>query len=447
MPQHSTTGRSGSHFSAPATGAKAPAQRTSAQRAKAPSTHSAPRAQRPSTQRPQQPRRTSKRAASSGQVSDRTASITMNAKPRTSAQRAAARRGTPSKGKAPFVAGLVAVVAVIVGLVVFVVLPRFHATSAESTIAAGEQVEVDIPEGSGGSAIAKQLKDAGVISSSDDFYKEVQKQNADQKLKSGAYTFVTGADVSEVVKQLIEGPNATGSKLTVAEGLTVTQTAAVAESSLGIAQSDFLAQAKASNYVADYPFLSGVANDSLEGFLYPKTYYLSGKAINADTAIRAMLDQYKSEVAGLDFSGSEEKIKSAYGLTMSDYQILTLASIVEKEATTDDDRPKVASVFYNRLSNSQAYLHYLQSDATLTYALGHAPSADELHSDTSPYNTYLTAGLTPTPICSSSLASIKAALAPSDTKYLYFWITDTSHVFSETYDEHLQAISDAKQSQ
>jgi UPF0755 protein len=160
-----------------------------------------------------------------------------------------------------------------------------------------------------------------------------------------------------------------------------------------------------------------------------------------------MLDQYKSEVAGLDFSGSEEKIKSAYGLTMSDYQILTLASIVEKEATTDDDRPKVASVFYNRLSNSQAYLHYLQSDATLTYALGHAPSADELHSDTSPYNTYLTAGLTPTPICSPSLASIKAALAPSDTKYLYFWITDTSHVFSETYDEHLQAISDAKQSQ
>ena len=82
-----------------------------------------------------------------------------------------------------------------------------------------------------------------------------------------------------------------------------------------------------------------------------------------------------------------------------------------------------------------------------TYALGHAPSADELHSDTSPYNTYLTAGLTPTPICSPSLASIKAALAPSDTKYLYFWITDTSHVFSETYDEHLQAISDAKQSQ
>lgn len=377
-------------------------------------------------------------------MSDRTVRVTQAAVPRTRAQRVADAKGS-GPNKAPLVAGLIGLVVVGIALLVFLVL-KPGSSSQTATVVAGQQVTVAIPEGSGGTAIASALKDAGVISSTDDFYKEVQKQNADQKLKSGTYVFVTGATVSEVVKQLVTGPNSSSAKLTIAEGLTLTKTAAAVESSLGISSSDFLAQAKASNYVADYPFLQAAQNDSLEGFLYPKTYDLSGKTVDADTVIRAMLDQYKSEVASLDFASAEAAIKSRYNLDMSDYQILTMASIVEKEAVTDDDRPKVASTFYNRLSSSEAYLHYLQSDATLTYALGRSPSADELHSNTSPYNTYLTAGLTPTPICSPSLASIKAALAPADTNYLYFWITDTSHVFSETYDEHLAAISASTQS-
>ena len=124
---------------------------------------------------------------------------------------------------------------------------------------------------------------------------------------------------------------------------------------------------------------------------------------------------------------------------MSDYQIITMASIIEREAVTDDDRPLVASVFYNRLRDGMK----LQSDATMGYVTGGEVTADDLKTD-SPYNTYLYGGLPPTPICSPSSASIAAALSPSSTDYYYFFISDTVHQFSETYEEHQQAISAAQ---
>ena len=387
------------------------------------------------------------RATSPGNtgMSTRAARVTQSATPRTKAQRAADARGN-GPHKAPLIVGLVALgVVVAVGLfVAFVIVPGM--SSSGSAVASGQEVTVVIPEGSGGTAIAQALKNAGVITSSDDFYKEVQKQNADQKLKSGTYTFVTGATVSEVVKQLVSGPNSSSAKLTIAEGLTLAKTAAAVESALGIPASDFLAQAKASTYVTDYPFLSAAQNDSLEGFLYPKTYDFSGKDVTADSVIRAMLTQYQTEVASLDFATAESTIQSRYSLTMSNYQILTLASIIEKEAVTNDDRPLVSSVFYNRLARNMA----LQSDATMGYVTGGEVTAQDLQT-ASPYNTYLNTGLPPTPICTPSIESIQAAMAPADTNYLYFLIIEngsySNHTFSETYDEHLAAIEAAKQAQ
>ena len=114
-----------------------------------------------------------------------------------------------------------------------------------------------------------------------------------------------------------------------------------------------------------------------------------------------------------------------------------MASIVEREAVTDEQRPKVASVFYNRLRDGMR----LQSDATLTYSLGRAATAEEINTLDDPYNTNLREGLTPTPVCSPSLASIEAACEPADTNYYYFFITQDTEQFSETYDEHMQAYS------
>ena len=190
--------------------------------------------------------------------------------------------------------------------------------------------------------------------------------------------------------------------------------------------------------MADYPFLANAADDSLEGFLCPKTYDFSGHGdVTADAVIRAMLDQYNADVTSLDFASGEALIAERYGITMSDYDVIKLASIVEREAVTDGQRPKVASVFFNRLKAGMA----LQSDATMMYVTGGEVTADDLKTE-SPYNTYLNAGLTPTPICTPSVDSIKAVLSPDDTDYLYFYITQTDEWFSSTYDEHLQAIEE-----
>ena len=310
----------------------------------------------------------------------------------------------------------------------------------------GKQVSVVIPDGSSGSEIVQALLDAGVIHSSKDFRKAVQQQNADQSLRSGTYTFVTGTSCSDIVRQLVAGPNSVEGQLQVPEGLTITQTANLVESSLGIPSKEFLEQAKASKYADDYPFLASAGKDSLEGYLYPKTYDLSGKEKTADAVIRLMLDQFQSEVNGLDMAAAEKKLADRYNLNVTDYDILKIASIIEKEATNEDDRPKVSSVFYNRLSVGKA----LESDATMGYETGGAATSEDLTKE-SPYNTYLHKGLPPTPICSPSLWNIQAAMEPADTDYMYFFIIEddnySKHTYSKTYEEHDSAYAEALKEQ
>lgn len=355
--------------------------------------------------------------------------------PRTRSQRVASARGGHSR-KGPVLAALIVLVAIVVAGVVFV--PRLLKRPSQGDLPnQGMQVEVVIDDGSGAIAIGSKLEDAGVIASSDDFVAEVRKQGADSSLKSGAYMFTVGQSFDSIIDQLVSGPNSTSGAFTIPEGLTVSQAAAVVSQTFSsISSDDFLAQAKASNYVADYPFLADAQDDSLEGFLCPKTYNFSGKSnVTADDVIRAMLDQYKSDVMSLDFDSAKSLIKDRYGIDMSDYDFLKLASVVEREAVTDSQRPKVSSTLYNRLKIGMP----LQSDATMMYVTGGEVTADDLKQE-SPYNTYLNNGLTPTPICSPSIDSIKAALSPDETDYLYFYITQTDEWFSATYDEHLQAI-------
>jgi UPF0755 protein len=349
---------------------------------------------------------------------------------------------------------MVAVVGIVaVGLLV---VPRLFQKPApeKESYPAGETVYVTIPEGAGGAQIAELLVENHVLSEDTYFYQEVQKQNADATMKSGTYEFVTGAQVSEVVKQLVSGPNASAYQLKLPEGLTVKQTAAQVEEQLGIPSDDFLEQAKASNYVEDYPFLKDVSDDSLEGYLFGKTYDLGGTDMTADDVIRAMLNQYQTEVGVLDFETARQAIYQQYSgvsangvsinLDLSDYSILKVASVIEREAVTDEDRPLVASVFYNRLGRNNPEMGYifpyLQSDATMMYVTGGEVTAEDLQTE-SPYNTYQNEYLPPTPICSPSLASIKAALEPSDTNYYYFFINENVHQFSETYAEHQEAIN------
>lgn len=357
-------------------------------------------------------------------------------------QGAYARGGArpPKKGSpVPVVIGVLIAIAVVAGAALFLFPRIFGGDSAN--IEAGQQVSITIPEGSSGDAIATILVENHIITDSGEYYAAVKKLNAEMSLKPGDYQFETLQDPLSVVKQLVAGPNLEGVKLTVPEGKTVEQTAQLVEDAYGISADEFISQAKASAYAGDYPFLADAGNDSLEGFLYPKTYTFAGTP-TADEVIRAMLDQYQLDVFdAFDFDAGRAAISATYGIELSDYELLTLASIVEREGLNADQRAHVASVFLNRLAGKGDFAGrpYLQSDATLMYETGGAVTAEDIQGIDSPYNSYQNAGLPPTPICSPSSEAILATLEPTDSDDLYFYITQDEEYFSQTYDEHMQS--------
>lgn len=378
-------------------------------------------------------------ALGGGRVSSRTAAATRRA----GAHHVQRESRSGRRSRAPFlVMGLVAVAAVLA--IVLVVVPAITGAGGDGAqdVAPGTAVSVTVPEGSGAAAVADALYEAGVIADKSEFLAQVRRMNAEQSIKSGSYSFRAGDDTANIIQTLTTGPNAEIS-LTIPEGYTVASIAAAVEETLSIPADDFLAQAKASNYVADYPFLEGAGNDSLEGFLFPKTYSFPTGEVTADQVIRAMLTQFQTELSTLDLSYPESD-----GLSVA--EMVNLASIVEKESTPST-RGTVAAVFYNRLDNmGEPNYGFLQSDATTAYSVGHDPSAEEVHDENDPYSTYAHVGLPPTPICNPGLESLQAVCSPdmdaieNGIFYFYFWTNDageTEYAFSRTYDEHMQAIA------
>lgn len=354
---------------------------------------------------------------------------TATPRPAVQAPRPHARRTQQRTSPVPAIVGGV-IIAIILIVVCFVVVPTVHDAifgAQAETVAAGQEVQLNIPEGSSGDDIAQILAQNHIIDNPKAYYAAVEAADAAMSIKPGDYILTTGQDPASVVTQLVEGPNVEGITLTIQEGLTVAQTAARVEETLGIPADEFIAQAKASNYVADYPFLEGAYDDSLEGYLYPKTYSFSEQP-TADQVIRTLLDQFQTETASLGLDNAPT------GLSAHD--IVTMASLIERETAVADERPLVASVMYNRLAIDMP----LQIDAAIVYARGGGSDPvtyDDLEID-SPYNIYQNLGLTPGPICSPSVSSIEAALNPSDTDYLYYVASpdgDGTHRFSSDYEQ------------
>ena len=301
-----------------------------------------------------------------------------------------------------------------------------------STVESGTEVAIVVTEGSTVADIGRTLKNARLVESVDAFTNAVKEKGVEADLKPGAYSIVGGTSIDGIIAQLKAGPEET--TFTVPEGLTISRVAQVVEEAYDgkISAADFEAAAtNASAYAEEFPFVSGAYNNSLEGFLFPKTYNKSSND-TADALVRRMLSQYQEEVADMDYHFAEERGLSAY-------DVLKLASIVEREAT-EENRRDVASVFYNRLGAGMQ----LQSDATVAYLVNGDPTPEDLGID-SPYNTYLVAGLPAGPICSPGLDALQAAAAPNETPYLYFYFTQNedgsmTYSFSETYEEHQGAI-------
>lgn len=350
---------------------------------------------------------------------------------RSQGRRAATRRRSKKTSPLPILAGL-ALIAVMVALVVFIIGPAVGNMLGlgGSSVEPGQEVQITIAEGASGDDIAQVLAQNHIIDNPKDYYAAVNEMDAASSIKPGDYLLTTGMEPKDVVAQLVEGPNVEGNRLTVQEGLTVTQTAARVEEAFGISSDEFLAQAKASNYVADYPFLEGAYNDSLEGYLYPKTYTFDDVP-TADEVIRKLLDQFVKETSALNLDAGTGGLSAQ--------QIVTMASLIERETAVEDERPLVASVIYNRLAADMP----LQIDAAIVYARG-GGSDPVTYSDLeidSPYNVYKNYGLTPGPICSPSVSSIQAAISPADTDYLYYVASpdgDGTHRFSSDYAQFEQ---------
>ena len=289
----------------------------------------------------------------------------------------------------------------------------------------GAEQFVDIPRGSSTGAIARRLADAGVVPNQMAFRVAVYMQNAGGRLQAGEYRFDRPMTVADVVDKIKRGDVYLIS-ITFREGLTIKQMAQLFESKGFGPSSEFVAATRDTSRIRA---LDPSAQD-LEGYLFPDTYSLPRQA-TAEQLVARM-------VSGFEKALTEEIRRQAAGRRLSVRELVTLASLVEKETGKPEERPIVAAVYSNRLKIGMG----LQCDPTVIYALERAGqytgnlTREDLRFD-SPYNTYRYAGLPPGPIAAPGKASLAAAANPADVPYLFFVSrNDGSHAFSTTLDEH-----------
>jgi len=293
-----------------------------------------------------------------------------------------------------------------------------------------------VVEGEGVKEIGANLKEEGLIRSQFWFETHVFLDGSQSKFVAGSFILKGNMNIREVVDILTSGQVTSEQSITIIEGWSIADIDEYLAEQGIVEQNDFVAAAGTSDsriLVSDktYDFLQDKPSDQgLEGFLFPDTYRIYKDATIADI-IERMLDNFAVKFT------DQMKQDSADG-SMSIYEIVTLASIIEKEVSKDEDRKIVAGVFYNRLNNNIG----LQSDATVNYATKGdrpQPTAEDLEVD-SLYNTYKHRGLPPGPISNPSLSSLMAAIYPESTDYFYFLNRineDGSTIFSKTFEEHI----------
>jgi len=294
-----------------------------------------------------------------------------------------------------------------------------------------------VEEGETAAEIAARLEREGLISDAELFRRYAQYHNLDAGIEAGKFTLCQTMTIPEIAQALQQGQRPE-QVVTIQEGLRLEQVVAAVAAQTSIPQDEFLSLATtgwrdsgfAFDFLADLP-----PTATLEGFLFPETYRLPEEPVAADLLSR-MLETFDARV-------TPEMRAAAANRGLSVYELVTLASIVEREAVLDEERPVIAGVYHNRLDGAW----FLGACPTVQYALG-VPNnwwprfTLEATDVDSPYNTYRNLGLPPAPICSPGLASIQASAYPADTDYYFFLVdctkNDGSHLFAVTEEEHLR---------
>ncbi|WP_458398901.1 endolytic transglycosylase MltG [Anaerotignum sp.] len=327
---------------------------------------------------------------------------------------------------------IVLIICGVVGVLSFTFMNHLMNPPVEEMELSGTTVSVTIPDGASTETIAEILKENDLIGSVFGFKLTSKLEGFDGTYKQGTYNIDTGMTKRQIMELLQSGKVAADLQLMVPEGYTVKQIAAKAEE-IGICTAEeFISEAN--NGTFDYEFLKGLPDREyrLEGYLFPDTYFLS-ESMTAHDVINAMLSRFDQM-----YTEEYQKAVKASGHTLD--EIVTLASMVEKEIKLPEERAKAAGVMYNRLKDGIT----LGIDATVLYAVGKTAgelTQDDLNID-SPYNTRKNYGLPLGPISNPGEASFKAALYPENHNYLYYVVEAVgkdNHVYCETYDEFLNA--------
>ena len=287
-------------------------------------------------------------------------------------------------------------------------------------------VEIRIEQGEPFSTVARKLRDNKVVTNERLFLLWARYSGLEKKIHRGLYRFELPLSPSEVLNRMVQGKGIF-QRVTIPEGLTVREIADLLAKMGIFREEEFLTAARDPELLASL----GLQDKGIEGYLFPNTYHFIPQASPREVILK-MTEQFRKSVEPL--AGQP---RADDGLTP--HEILTLASMIEKETGVETERPLVSAVFHNRLKLKMP----LQSDPTVIYGLkdfnGNLTRKDL--NDSSPYNTYRIPALPPGPICNPGLSSLKAALLPAPVPFLYFVSkNDGTHHFSENLEAHSQAV-------
>jgi UPF0755 protein len=322
----------------------------------------------------------------------------------------------------PFFSTLLLIVASVLLCAVFVVASVFIYRPTGSP----PDAEIRVEQGDSLAAVVRKLRAQKLIANERLFLFWARLRRVETKIHLGLYRFEAPVSANEILERLTTG-RGVSYKVTIPEGLTVKEIAALLAKMQVADGEKFLALVSTPELLATL----GVPKEGIEGYLFPSTYYFA-PSIPEKNIIFAMAEQFRRISWPV-----VERSNGAQGLTP--HQLITLASIIEKETGVEAERPLISAVFHNRLKLGMP----LQSDPTVIYGIKNFQgNLTRKHlQDPNPYNTYRISGLPPGPICNPGLSSIRAALEPADVPYLYFVSrNDGSHQFSANLEAHNHAV-------
>jgi len=350
--------------------------------------------------------------------------------------------GLGPSGRSPSSRGRIALWVVLSLLTVLLLLAgsiTFYIWNGLRPAAEGQPVTVEIPKGTSSFRVAELLEEKGVIRNAFLFKYYLQFKDQGERFQAGRYEMIPGAELDAIIRQLNEGRTVKAEtiRFTIPEGFTVLQIADALAKLGAVDREAFLRLADspdaepAGEYVRDIP-ADALLHHRLEGYLFPETYEFKRGAKEAEIIAR-MQQELDRKLEQLP-EGWEAQLETL-GVTF--HELMTIASLVEREVMVPEERALVAGVIYNRLEAKMP----LQIDATVQYVLD-KPKERLLEKDLEiddPYNTYKIPGLPPGPIASPSLASIQAALYPEQSDYFYYVTKkdgSNTHLFARTFKEH-----------